>query len=890
MTPRLLAALYWTGTDLLPYAVIMLSLLAAALLAYPSQVRGIPRPWRWLLPLLRGLAMAALAVSILRPVLVRSRSVEEEGAVVVLLDRSRSMGIADSGVPARGDKGPAIARLVALADGLKWLPEGVRSQAMAEVYSDIEQLRAQRDEIVRIRREVEFARLSGREAQEQRVQAAIEQFVALAESAEKRGRAVKSRSADHLQRLARIVRRERNENWLRDVNETLKLAWDEALRSQDAVDNQLYQTDEQVREACDELSRLSRLELSWLALRPLLEKLDPETPVSAFAIGDGVAPVHVRNANGLLAASAGVAAEALSSDLSGGLARALRQLGRQPVQAIILLSDGRQIGADESIPTGLLPSGVPVFTIHAASPHVQDLSIDQLDLPRAMFVNESLAARVTLRGLNMDMRRLAGDAGLNIDQWPGVTQPMKFGEYRPLQALELPPLRIIEPGMRKVVVSAATQPGEAEVANNRVERWVKVLGQRLKVTAVCSSPGWDFRYLRNALSRTSWVDLRDAVVVPGSTTLAMRPAEILQQDLVVLCDVPVNALGPEQWEAIRKLVVDRGGSVLIIPGLTHAQQAKTHPLAGMMPWPTGVRPAWRIWPGQTPQYHAAPSPAGAAALPLDDDPDASRRRWDDLPGFYRFLAIPELRATVRPLLAERESRMPLLTQERYGSGRVFFFAMDESWRWRKWVGDRDQDRFWLQLVRHAADEPYAYVSGAVSFDVDRLTAEPGENVRLRARLSLPAGDLPGQLELTVTKDGRLVKAVPLQQGAAQGGGRYAGTLGGLGEGTYELRLRTPLDGTEGIDPVLPLMVQRSAEAELANIAGDRDFLQRLADATGGRCLNLEQVGQLPQLLSESRERRPRTLELPLWQSAYLFLFVLGCWTIEWSMRKRFGLA
>jgi hypothetical protein len=138
-------------------------------------------------------------------------------------------------------------------------------------------------------------------------------------------------------------------------------------------------------------------------------------------------------------------------------------------------------------------------------------------------------------------------------------------------------------------------------------------------------------------------------------------------------------------------------------------------------------------------------------------------------------------------------------------------------------------------------------------------------------------------------DGRLVKAVPLQHGAGQGGGRYAGVLGGLGEGVYELRLRTPLNGGE-INPVLPLIVQRSAEPELANLAGDREFLQRLADASGGRCLNLDETGQLPQLLADARSRRPRTLELPLWQSSYLFLFVLGCLTIEWSMRKRYGLA
>ena len=76
-----LASLVWGGINLWPYMVIVMALLAAALvLLYPGQVRSVPQPWRWLLPLLRAAAMTALAISILRPVLVRTRSVEEEGA------------------------------------------------------------------------------------------------------------------------------------------------------------------------------------------------------------------------------------------------------------------------------------------------------------------------------------------------------------------------------------------------------------------------------------------------------------------------------------------------------------------------------------------------------------------------------------------------------------------------------------------------------------------------------------------------------------------------------------------------------------------------------------------------------------------------------------------
>jgi hypothetical protein len=89
---------------------------------------------------------------------------------------------------------------------------------------------------------------------------------------------------------------------------------------------------------------------------------------------------------------------------------------------------------------------------------------------------------------------------------------------------------------------------------------------------------------------------------------------------------------------------------------------------------------------------------------------------------------------------------------------------------------------------------------------------------------------------------------------------------------------------------LPLKIERSSEAEMADLSGDRDFLQRLAEASGGTCINLDQIDTLPRLVSDARLRQPRTAETALWDSAYLFLFVISCLTAEWALRKRLGLA
>jgi len=462
---------------------------------------------------------------------------------------------------------------------------------------------------------------------------------------------------------------------------------------------------------------------------------------------------------------------------------------------------------------------------------------------------------------------------------------------------QLEPLEFVmsfrNPGVEKITVNLPIQQNESATSNNQAERWVKVLSQKLKVTAISGSPGWDFRYLRELLSRTPWIELRDPIVVPGVSALAMSGEEILRQDLIILNDVPDEALSVEQWEAISRLVHEHGGSVIVIPGISNAQQEYMD--EAFLPYSLAkVRPSWRTWPGPTPHYRMVPetSAENLDVLKLDENANASRRRWDELPGFYRYLSIPELKNNVRTLLVERESQNPLLSETRVGNGRAFFLAMNETWRWRRASGEREQDRFWLQLIRYAVDEPYTLSSDPLSLDLEKVVAEPNESIRVRARLTSkkPAGGFPKELQLSLMRDNEELATQKLSAVGSEADGRYAGELSGLPEGQYDVKVWAPNGDGSVSELTLPLKIERNIEAEMADLSGDRDFLQRLAEASGGSCINIDQIDTLPRLISDARLRQPRTAEIDLWDSAYLFLFVISCLVAEWALRKRLGLA
>ena len=275
--------------------------------------------------------------------------------------------------------------------------------------------------------------------------------------------------------------------------------------------------------------------------------------------------------------------------------------------------------------------------------------------------------------------------------------------------------KLTTPGAQKLTLAVSKVPGEATDENNHVERWVKVLEQKIRIAIYAGTAGWDYQYVRNALARAPWADLKDGILSDATARFPLTPDEILKQDVVLLFAVAVGSLDTAQWDAVNRLVTQRDGSVILVAGDTHlpGEYAAGPLTSSLLPYPGANPPAWQMWPGERPSFHLMPAPGAATldALKLSDDDESTERRWQQLPAFFRFLPISPLKPNTKALLIEGDSGSPVLTESRLGAGRIFFFGANETWRWRYKAGEKDQDRFWLQLIRYAAEEPYAVHQG-----------------------------------------------------------------------------------------------------------------------------------------------------------------------------------
>jgi hypothetical protein len=212
------------------------------------------------------------------------------------------------------------------------------------------------------------------------------------------------------------------------------------------------------------------------------------------------------------------------------------------------------------------------------------------------------------------------------------------------------------------------------------------------------------------------------------------------------------------------------------------------------------------------------------------------------------------------------------------------------------LGDRreQRDQFWPRLVRLAAGEPFAAARENLHLDVDDIAPEPQQPITVRARVFDAYGDPvdAATQTLEIRQNGQALRDVTLKS-LGDGSGRYQATIADLDAGDYLLRVEAPEDPSTEIppDPVeLPLRVAPRYEAELADVSGDDQLLRSIANASGGQFLTLEQLNTLPARLDTIRQRQSRLVEYPLWDSPYLFVFVLACLSTEWALRKKFGLA
>ena len=235
-----------------------------------------------------------------------------------------------------------------------------------------------------------------------------------------------------------------------------------------------------------------------------------------------------------------------------------------------------------------------------------------------------------------------------------------------------------------------------------------------------------------------------------------------------------------------------------------------------------------------------------------------------------------------PLKATRFGPMPVVAVQQYGLGQSLFVGTDNTWRWRRNVGDKYYYTFWGQIIQRLSLAHVLGGSRRTQIDLDKPSYQSGESLRVYARL-YRAGFEPVTDSTVkafyVPKDDVLASATELElRPVPDQPGLYRGNFIAPAPGQYEF-------GVDMDREARTAFYVSSASFELGDTAMNEDLLKEMAEISGGEFFREENLHTLPARIARKTEKVRSPMEVELWSSPLYFLLILLVVTVEWVLRK-----
>ena len=653
------------------------------------------------------------------------------------------------------------------------------------------------------------------------------------------------------------------------------------------------------------IASASRLDLATSLLSKsageMLGSIGEDLEVSYHAFGE---TMH-RLGDGKNDSLAALKADAPGTSIGGALEALAKTERGAPLAGVVLLSDGLDTSSRraEAVVRDLGTRGIPVYTVPVGIADPDDVSIRNVIMQDVAFTGDKVPVRVQLQSKGYEKRTAELTVSLN---GRGIARQIVTFEGG-LQFEEIFfNVDVAERGAARIVVEIEAFSDESTAANNRVERSVRVVNEKINVLCIEGSARWEFRYLRAMLKRDPRINAtfigtrsQPELAQNSSEYIAAFPEdreEAFSYDLVILGDVDSAFFSTEAFQRLEELVRERGGSLLMLCGARFAPASYAGtPVERMLPVEFDPEATWEdvdesVYPVLTPEGRSS------LVMTLETDQDENDLVWSRVAPLDRIppLLAPRPGATVLAELSDTQSRAdryPLVAWQRYGTGKCMMMATDRLWLLRFKTGDKYHWRVWSQCVQFLTLSRLMGEHKRIRLETDRVTYPVDGRVMLYAHL------LDDDYE-PLTQPGFEIEVSALDADGA-GGDPQSVTLrpDRSNPGLYEGYFSPPRAGGYRVEAnANDRSLSNSTEfqvadlrPELANTDMQLDHLRRIAELSGGKVLSALELQKLPALLNRETHTTTVRADRPLWDNSLVALVLVGLLGFEWILRRRYDL-
>ncbi len=624
-----------------------------------------------------------------------------------------------------------------------------------------------------------------------------------------------------------------------------------------------------------------------------------------------------------------VRAHGTRTDLAGAVDDIVQGSQGRRLAAIVVVSDGRATQSCNFADTIELAKGrqVPVYALRIGSPdEPQDIEVTAVLAHQSVFANDLLAvtAQLQARGLSgptpLEVRLVDERTGATVD-----TRQIVLDPTRRSMTVELR-VKPTDAGRRLYRVDVPALPTEVIAENNSARIEVTVLSGQLRVLYCEGYPRYEYRYLKNALLRESTITLSvllieadEGFVQEGTEPIRrfpQSPEELNRYDVVIFGDVDPRGgwLSPAQMHMLLDYVGNVGGGFALIAGeRASPHRFKGTPLEKLIP--VRIDPAFfgRFETSLTTGFHAQLTSDGRRSrvfrfVPEGNGAEAVQSAFEPPSELYWFSRTlgPKPGATVlmeHPTARGEAGLLPLVVTGRYGAGKLFFQGTDDTWRWRRETGELLHDTYWVQVVRALMRGARLSQTRRLIVRTDQRSYAYGSPVHTQVRVfdSELLSELKDVFEIAVIGSKPRLHTAPedgVQTPTAVArfavhrlsadADRFEGTWIPPHPGRFVLE---PAEFAPRLDETVPSVAIQVGRPNLEtrHPQADHETLERLANATGGRVVELDRLVEAFESIEDRSVRIPDDVVEPLWDSKLaLALFALMI-SIEWVARKAMGL-
>ena len=617
----------------------------------------------------------------------------------------------------------------------------------------------------------------------------------------------------------------------------------------------------------------------------------------------------------------GLSEEGTASSVDQALQYVDDQLNGLRLGGLVLVTDGADNGDSDPINTAqdFGNRRIPIFTV----------GVGQEDIPQDIGIVDVTAAKTVLEGsvfnvqVDVNHQGFEGqEVGLSIRDGEEIvaSEVVTLGAEGVARRfdLELTPER---PELIVYDLQIELQSGEIIEQNNSYSFLVDNTEKPpLDVLYIEGHPRNEYKFIRRAVQGDDSIRLATYLQtgpekyyrqgIESPTELAEGfPAskeDLYAYEAIVLGDIEESFFNDDQLQMIDEFVAERGGGFLM-SGMVDEEFIDT-PIADILPvtiveenfLPGHLRGGIRrgdhptaelFYPRLTNNGEFSP------LLRLSGEDSLNENFWRQLPELQGVYVTGRIKpgATVlleHPVLQYQNQLLPIVAQQRYGSGRSVSVTTASTWRWQMMMHSEDQshETIWRQLLRWLA----VSAPERITIEFDREFYNVGDEVNVTALVLNdqyePDNDATLWMQTTDPLD--QVIDVPMEWNIEEDG-VYRANFTVEEEGVFSLLVDVASaagDAAVDASEKRTAFVVTPSLREYTNAEMDAVLLGRIADASGGSYFNLSDVNGLPESVEFTPNAYSLEVQIDLWDQPWLLVLLILLLCIDWISRRMKGLS